>query len=203
MQRSSTQRKTGVFGGTFDPVHAGHVAVARAAFRALGLDELLWVPALPWQKTACAKASDRLAMLERVLAKLPGHAIETVEIDGAGPSYTCDTLASLQRRRPHDRLYLVVGSDQFANFLTWKNPSAILAMAEVAVCPRKGGPAAGPGVLEAFAKAAKAPIVLEGDYPEVSSSEIRLAVAENRLGDLAGLLDPDVLAYIDEHNLYH
>ena len=133
-------RRIGVLGGTFDPVHIGHLAAASEVRHALGLDEvLLVVAASPWQKTGTrtiTPAADRLAVLQSAVEGIDGLEASSVEIDRGGPTYTADTLAELSAGG--DELFLIVGAD-VANLLdTWVRPEEVKAEATLVVVGRPG-----------------------------------------------------------------
>ena len=189
-----------MLGGTFDPVHRGHLALARAARDELALDELLFVPAgQPWRKAGriMAPANHRLAMLRLALAGEPAFRVETLELDRPGPSYTVDTLEALRAARPGDELFFIAGEDALADLPNWVRPQRILELATLAVARREGVPqAAGerlPGLSERVVRL-KMPLV------DVSATEIRERV---RRGEPIGeMVPPAVAAYIREHGLY-
>src|SRR5437868_10273495 len=120
--------RLGVFGGTFDPVHNGHLAAAVNARRALALDRVLVVPARePWQKHGreLAPADARLAMLEAAMAGIDGVEVSRLELDRPGPTYTADTLEELHAHQPADDLFLIVGADAASDLATWDRPDVI------------------------------------------------------------------------------
>jgi nicotinate-nucleotide adenylyltransferase len=135
------RERIGVFGGTFDPVHDGHVAAARAARSQLGLDVVLMVVApRPWQKVASRSITDaetRFAALERRIAGIAGLQASRLEIDGPeGPTYTVDTLRRLQAQRPDAQLFLIAGTD--VRLDTWKDPVEIARLADLVIVNRAG-----------------------------------------------------------------
>jgi nicotinate-nucleotide adenylyltransferase len=139
--------RLGVFGGTFDPIHVGHLVTAVNVRHALALDELLLVVARdPWQKTGSvlASAADRLAMVEAAVADVPGIVASDLELGRPGPTYSADTLIELRRRRPEAELFLVVGSDAAAGLETWARVEEIAALATLVVVGRPGADDEGP-----------------------------------------------------------
>src|SRR5438105_2839343 len=131
--------RLGVFGGTFDPVHNGHLVAALGARHALALERVLMVPARdPWQKKdrLLASAEDRCAMLEAAVAGIEGLEVSRIELDRRGPTYTADTLEALSRGDPAPALFLIVGADTAADLETWDRPEAIRALATVVVVSR-------------------------------------------------------------------
>ncbi len=134
--------RLGVLGGSFDPVHAGHLAVARAALRGLRLDLLLIVPSKrsPLKSRRPAPARHRLAMLRLAFRGMPKVRISTLELRRPAPSYTVDTLRALKRRWPGAELFLILGADAFAEFRRWRRPGEIRRLATLAAFPRPGVP---------------------------------------------------------------
>jgi len=130
-----------VYGGTFDPVHNGHLEIARAARAQAGLDKVLFVVAgqPPHRgRGARASAEDRYAMVAEAVADEPGMEPCRLELDRPGPSYTVDTLAALQEQYPGAALFLILGLDAAADFPKWRNTAGILSRARLLVVPRPG-----------------------------------------------------------------
>lgn len=133
-------RKIGIFGGSFDPVHHGHLRTAREITEALGLDLLLFIPSgrPPHRDAPVASAAQRLAMLRAALADEPYFQVDEQEIKRAAPSYTVDTLTALRAGHPADALVLLVGSDAFLGLPTWHRWRELFGLAHVAVVHRPG-----------------------------------------------------------------
>jgi nicotinate-nucleotide adenylyltransferase len=186
----------GLLGGTFDPPHVGHLAVAANVRWALGLDEVLLVVAnQPWQKAhlPVSPAVDRLAMVEAAVAGVDGVSASALEIERGGTSYTVDTLAELARRCPGVPLHVVLGSDAAAGLDTWERAEEVRAQASIVVVTRPG--------------AERAPLpsgwtARHVDVPrlDVSSTDLRARVADGR--PLDGLVPAPVVALIRERGLY-
>jgi nicotinate-nucleotide adenylyltransferase len=141
--------RVGIFGGTFDPPHIGHLIVAQDAALALGLDRILFVPAAQpphKQERVVSPAGVRAEMLAHAIAGEPRFALERLELERAGASYTIDTLRELRERDPATELTLLVGAGQYREFDTWREPEEIRRLARLAVLARDGRP--GPGALE-------------------------------------------------------
>lgn len=140
--------RIGVLGGTFDPVHVGHLAAAVNVRYSLALDRVMLVVAnVPWQKVdhrRVSPAEDRLAMVEAAVADIPGLYASRMEIDRGGPSYTADTLEELARLHPGAALYLVVGSDVVDQLPTWERVDEVRERAVLAVVSRPGSRPAPP-----------------------------------------------------------
>lgn len=186
----------GVFGGTFDPFHVGHLLAAVDARRALELERVLLVVAAdPWQKSGevMASAADRLAMAEAGIAGVDGLEVDRSEIDRGGPSYTADTLAELAGRYPGRPLVLIVGSDVAAQLATWKRADEIRSLANLAVLVRPGAETSVPPPGWRYRS-------VPTSSPDVSSREIRARLAAGRpVGDL---LPAGVIGYVRANGLY-
>jgi len=200
--------RVGILGGTFDPIHVAHVAVAHAARRELGLDEVLVIPARqPPHKlgVAMAPAPDRLAMVELAVAGEEGLRASRIEIDREGPSWTIDTVTSLlDAAQAADReldLTMILSADAFVGLPTWHDPDRLLRLVRVAVAPRPGTGAPSAEALPAQLRAAGPGItILSGPNLDVSATEIRRRVAAGESID--GLVAPAVARYIEAHHLY-
>jgi len=192
--------RVGVLGGTFDPVHRGHLALACAARDELALDEVLFVAAgQPWRKAGriVAPAEDRLAMLRLALEGEPAFRVETLELDRPGPSYTADTLEALRAARPDDELFCILGEDALADLPNWVRPERILELSTLVVARREGVPrAAGerlPGLNERVVR-------LQMPLVPVSATAIRERVSRGE--PIGEMVPPAVAAYIRERGLY-
>lgn len=173
----------GLFGGSFDPVHCGHLIVARAAMEQLGLDEVRFMPAgaQPLKQGHGAPPADRLAMVREAVATEPGFAVEPIEVQRAGPSYTVETLATLTARLPGVPLVLLIGADAALDFRRWREPDEVRRLARVVVLTRDGAAAQVPEDLEVV----RVPAV------EISATMIRARV---RAGLSIRWLVPDAVA---------
>lgn len=192
-------RRIGVYGGTFDPVHAVHLAVAHAALQQAALDEVLFVvSAAPPHKHHAVheSAQDRLAMVEAAIQAENDSRLRVsrIEIDRPGPSYTVDTLKALREQEPGAEFFLIVGADALLDLPGWRNPGEILACAHLVAVPR-------PGFDPAATESLKGRYQLL-DFPEqqVSSTEIRARVASG--APLTGLVPPAVIDIIHQRGLY-
>jgi nicotinate-nucleotide adenylyltransferase len=199
---------TGVFGGTFDPVHVAHLALAEAARDVLGLERVLFVPAgEPPHKVGLSitPAEDRFAMVQAAIAGNDGFAASRVELDRDGPSYTVDTLRSLraeQRAAGDTRdLALILSAEAFLALPTWHDPRGVLERAALVVAPREGYPDAAPDFLERhFAGVPVRAVFLDGPRLRLSASELRTRAAAG--WSLRYLVPDAVAAYIGDHALY-
>jgi len=185
--------RLGLLGGSFDPVHLGHLALAEAARDRLRLDRVLLVVAAgqPLKPAGpAAPAEDRYAMVRLAVRGHPRLEASDLELRRPAPSYTVDTLREIRRGlAPGDEIVLLLGSDALADLPRWREAAALRTLARVAACARPGGPAP-----------AGADLVLEADTPDASSTEVRRRVAAGQ--SVAGLVPGDVAAYIAERGLY-
>jgi nicotinate-nucleotide adenylyltransferase len=197
--------KVGVLGGTFDPVHRGHIAVAEEAGAVLGLAETVLVPAgQPRFKPADAvtPSEHRLEMLRLAVADRPGLKVSTLEIGRPGPSYTVDTIAEMRRLYGgDDDIYFIMGWGSLAEFPDWREPARIIEMCRIVAVPRPGWPRPD---IEELGKAVPGisprVILLDGPNMDISASAIRGLVAR---GEPFRHLVPGAVAdYIIEHKLY-
>lgn len=193
-------KKIGLLGGSFDPVHLGHTRLAETAREALALDELQLLPAAnPWQRPElAASAGHRLAMLEIAIAKKSGLAVNPVEIERGGKTYTIDTLEQL----PGDaRYYWITGADQLANFCSWHRWEEIAARVRLVVAQRPGASAQAPAPLQKVLARENAPLIsLPFEATAISATDIRHRLARGLPVD--GMLDDAVAQYIRRHGLY-
>lgn len=204
-RRPLTRVRLGVFGGTFDPPHVGHLLAASDAFEVLGLDRLLFVPAAvqPFKGPAVEAApAQRLRMLELTVGDDPRFAVDPIEIGRTGLSFTVDTLAALAARHPDARLLLLIGADLSRQIATWREPHRIAELAEIVVLTRGGEAAAGP---EAGTAAEPAPpalpmVRIATRRVDVSSSEIRARVRAGK--SIRGFVTEGVAEYIRAAGLY-
>lgn len=199
-------KKTGILGGTFDPIHLGHLITAENAWEAAGLDEVLLVP------TGCSyfkadqkvtPAGQRYEMTALAAADNPHLRVSDIEVRRPGNSYTAETLSELKRQNPEDRLYYIVGADTLVMMSMWKNPQLIFDSCTLLVETRQDEVGSA-GLLEEAEKLREnygaEIMMLPSRSIEISSTEIRKRV---RMGQSIHYLVPDpVEAYIQEHGLY-
>lgn len=198
----------GIYGGTFDPPHAGHIAAAQAAMETLHLDKLLLIPdAQPPHKQlpqGSATPQQRYDMTVLATASLGKRAeVSDMELRRAGVSYTADTLAALRAQYPEDTLYLLMGSDMFLSLHTWRRPEDIVALAHIAPFSRETeDESAAFDAQKAYLEqhfAARVTVIPNPQVVEVSSTEIRARLARGQGGEL---LPPPVWGYIQRERLY-
>jgi nicotinate-nucleotide adenylyltransferase len=208
--------RVGLLGGTFDPIHVGHLAAARAAHDALNLDEVRFVPsARPPHRQDRPRASeqDRVEMVRRAICDVARWRVSTLELERHGPSYTWDTLTSLRAEGlSPSQIFFITGADAFADIATWYRYPDVLDAANFVVITRPGMtldamrqrvPALVDRMISAgdVANAAATRIIpIESSTPDVSSTDIRRRAARGE--SLANLVPSAVAAYITEHRLY-
>jgi nicotinate-nucleotide adenylyltransferase len=186
--------KTGLFGGTFDPPHLAHVALARIALEQLGLDRVLWVPAgRPWQKQGESPAEHRRAMVALLIAGESRFALDASEIERDGPSYTIDTV----REHAGEALFIIIGQDQLARLDTWHEWQDLCRSVTLAVAAR-----ADQVVQPNDSVRQIQPRIARLDLPPMnhSSTFIRAMVARGE--DPSPLVGTAVAGYIAQHRLY-
>jgi nicotinate-nucleotide adenylyltransferase len=183
--------RVGVFGGTFDPVHVGHLAIAQAALESLPLDRVVFVIARRSplkERGPVADETDRLQMLELAVADEPRFAVSRAELDREGPSYTVDTL---ERLSGPDDLFLILGSDAIADFPRWKEPERITTLATLVVAERPAAPE----------RMGDAPIVrFDAPRLDISSRELRARAARGL--SLRYLVPDPAWRHIEARGLY-
>jgi nicotinate-nucleotide adenylyltransferase len=194
--------RLGILGGTFDPIHAGHLAAARAAMECEHLDRVVFVPTgvPPHRGGAVASAEQRLEMCSLAIGDDTRFVVSDLEVKRAGPSYTVDTLRELERLHPDDRLFLILGWDAAQLFNTWHEPAEIRTLASVIVVTRPGsGPWTGMG-LEVAGLGNGSTTVCERPTPAISGSALRRKLGEGK--PVADMLPEAVEHYIAKHGLY-
>ena len=207
----------GVLGGTFDPIHLGHLAIADEVRETLGLERILFVPAgIPPHKPdrMISSAADRVGMVRLAIADNPAFELSRLEVDRPGPSFAVETLAELTRaaraRRKDADLTFILSDEALAGFPEWRDPARILELARLAVVPRAftGATATGRRVWRIddawvglhLPDGAQRVVFVEAPRIAISASDIRRRVASGR--SIRYLVPPAVLAYIADHRLY-
>ncbi len=208
------RRRVGILGGTFDPIHVGHLVLARSAREALGLDEVRLMPTgSSWQKSSvAASATQRLEMLRLAIAGREGLLADEREVRRAGPSYTIDTLAELRGEfGSQAAIVLILGSDQLRNLATWNRYEQLLRFAHIACTQRERVPLSDlPDAVEALVRehgAQRLPDAPSGSIVfftmppmPVSATALRAQLARGERP--SELVPAAVLEYIDQHELY-
>lgn len=196
--------RLGVFGGTFDPIHHGHLVAAEEVRAQLALDKVLFVPAgLPPHKldNDISPAQHRVAMIQLAIASNPGFGLSRVDVEREGPCFTVDTLALLQREWGEEaELYFIMGMDSLSEILTWKDPQRLIRLARIVVVGRPGFLADMEALEQALPGAAQHIQIVDAPRFEVSSSDIRRRVREGL--PIRYQVPTAVEAYIREYGLY-
>lgn len=195
MAKKNIRTRFGIFGGTFDPPHHGHLIIAQTAVEELELDKVLFVPAAsPPHKTGqlMASASHRLAMLKLAIKGNKNFTASTLELQRGGVSYTVDSLQKLTEKHPGSDFFLILGEDNYAEFHSWKSPEEIVRLASLVVYRRLGYE--NPGGSEYPVMELRGPIL------ELSSTDIRNRVFRGK--SIRYLVPREVASYIKTNRLY-
>ena len=190
-------KRVGLFGGSFDPVHNAHVALATLALEQLALDEVRWIPVgHPWQKTRkLSAAADREAMVRLAIAGEPRFVVDRSELRRRGVSYTLDTVRELAAAEPDNQWVLILGQDQYAALHTWRDWRALVARVTLAIANRPDVEAApNPQIATVPHHMVSLPMM------DISSTEVRRRVAAGE--SIANLVPPAVASYIERRQLY-
>ena len=198
---NETARRIGILGGTFDPIHAGHLLIARHALRSLRLERILFIPAgQPWLKAdrRVSPARHRLAMTRLAIEGIPEFEASAMEIERPGPTYTADTLAALRERFGGGAaLWLILGMDAARDMWRWHEPERVFALCKIAAVPRGGADAGGDD--EDAPRGVR--VLRDAPRSAISSTEIRAQVAAG-LPIESGVVPKPAAEYIREHGLY-
>ena len=197
--------KVGVFGGTFDPIHVGHLIVAEEARGRLGLDEVLFVPAgQPWFKASdsVTEARHRMAMVELAIASNPCFRASDIEIGRAGPTYTVETLIKLREQLGRDsEIYLILGLDSLQEIDRWRSPERVFELATVVGMSRPGCADLDAKRLDSiFPGASDRVMMLDGPLIDISATDLRRRVSEGL--SIKYRVPESVEAYVYEQGLY-
>ena len=198
--RACAPARIGLLGGSFDPPHLAHLALARTALQALHLDELWWLPAgQPWQKVgrALADGTHRAAMVRLLVQDEPRFRLDARELDRPGPTFTVDTVRECRAERPDAAFFLILGQDQYGRLDTWREWPALLGEVTLAVAARSGQPPLPPPALAAH------PHRLEVlPLPDMPESSTALREALTRGDEVSPMVGQAVAGYIARHHLY-
>ena len=191
-------KRVGLFGGSFDPVHNAHVALAHEAMAQLRLEQVRWIPTgqSSQKSPAHADAADREAMVRLAIAGEPGFVLDRSELRRRGISYTLDTVRELDAAHPGTQWFLLIGQDQYAGLHTWRDWRELLGRVTLAIANRPGAELV---VNEQIAQAAHEVVTLP--MMDVSSTELRRRAAAGE--PFAGLVPQPVASYIDRRGLYN
>ncbi|HEX2178984.1 MAG TPA: nicotinate-nucleotide adenylyltransferase [Actinomycetota bacterium] len=198
MTGGDAPRRIGIMGGTFDPIHNGHLVCAEEARIQFSLDEVVFVPSgNPWQKRGVSAAEDRYLMTVLATSSNDSFSVSRIEIDLGGPTYTIDTLRAFREFYGEKvELFFITGTDAVAEILSWKDPEAVLEEAHFIAANRPGYSLGSPAG-ELFSNRVS---VMEIPALAISSTDIRRRVTEGR--PIRYLLPREVREFIDERKLY-
>ncbi|WP_051830560.1 nicotinate-nucleotide adenylyltransferase [Streptomyces violens] len=196
-QTGPVKRRLGVMGGTFDPIHHGHLVAASEVASQFHLDEVIFVPTgQPWQKShkAVSPAEDRYLMTVIATASNPQFSVSRIDIDRGGKTYTIDTLRDLRAEHTDADLFFITGADALGQILTWRDAEELFSLAHFIGVTRPGHVLADPGLPEGGVSLVEVPALA------ISSTDCRSRVAQ---GEPVWYLVPDgVVRYIDKRRLY-
>ena len=205
VESAKGEKRIGVFGGSFDPPHKAHVALALAAIDQLQLEALYIVPTgQAWHKARVLSAAEhRLAMTRLAFGGLDGVVVDDRELRRDGPSFTIDTLEALQADHPGAQIYLIIGADQFAALQSWHRWQDILEIAIICIANRAHPERADPD-FDSTSRARHAVLTLQLPLMAVSATEIRRKISTGEAGpqEIAHLVSKPVARYIERHGLY-
>ena len=195
MTAAHSKRRIGVMGGTFDPIHNGHLVAASEVASAFKLDEVIFVPTgQPWQKQTVSDSEHRYLMTVIATASNPRFTVSRVDIDRNSPTYTVDTLRDLRAAHPDDDLFFITGADAITQILGWKDADQLWGLAKFVAVTRPGHelrlPEAPAGAIE----------VLEIPALAISSTDVRERALEGK--PLWYLVPDGIVQYIAKHDLY-
>jgi len=201
----SIRHKTGVFGGTFDPVHIGHLFIARAAYEALGLEKVIFIPTgktIHKRNRIGASDEERVEMLELALASEPDYDIDPIEIEAEEYSFSYRTMQRLAEMHPENEYYFLIGEDSLRDLSSWRCPEELVKHCHIAVAGRMGY--SDIPVEELMEKQRQTIggdyVFVECPYIDISSSEIRKRVSEGKT--IRYYTPDDVIEYIRNKKLY-
>lgn len=195
--------KIGVLGGTFDPVHTGHLLLAEWALEQLALQEVLWVPSGdPWRKSTrtVTPAEHRAAMVRLAIEGNEAFQFSSLEVDRSGASYSVDTLAELRRKDPPRELFFLLGVDALQDLPNWREPTRLIELATLAVAPRGADRPSTEELERLLIGLGRRIVWVEMPRIEISGTELRQRASEGR--SLHYLVPEAVEAYIRQHQLY-
>ncbi len=202
---STTPQRIGILGGTFDPVHLGHLAIAEEARDLLDLDRVILIPAgRPWLKSGqtVTPAGHRLAMVKLAVEDRSGLEVSSIEVDRPGPTYTVDTLAELREELGNKaELYFILGMDSVRELRRWREPERLFDLCTIVAVSRPDSHDVSPAELEQEFPAARDRIrTIRGPMLDISATDIRHRIIESR--PISDCVPPPVERYIHGHGLY-
>ena len=205
MNSDTSVLRIGILGGTFDPIHLGHLAIAEAARDRLDLDRVILIPAgRPWLKSdqKVTAPAHRLAMAQLAVQSRPVLEVSPVEVDRPGPTYTVDTLAQLRAELGSGvELHLILGMDSVRELRRWRYPERLFDLCTIVAVSRPDSPDVSSSEIEdSFPTARGRARTIRGPMLDISATDIRTRVAEGR--SISDCVPPPVERYIHEHRLY-
>ncbi|GAA5527242.1 nicotinate-nucleotide adenylyltransferase [Herpetosiphon gulosus] len=195
-------QRVGILGGTFDPIHYAHLAIAEEARVVLGLSQVMFIPTAqqPLKQQHFSSAYQRLAMTKLAIADNPAFTVSTIEVERSGVSYTIDTIQALHEDQPDIEWWLIVGSDSLATLPRWHSAADLVQLAHFAILERPGFDLDWSALLEQFPALAKRSVRIQGPRMDLSATELRSRL---QAGLPVRYLVPDAVAsYIAEQQLY-
>lgn len=196
--------RIGIFGGTFDPVHQGHMVIAEQVADELGLEHVIFVPGgIPPHKEASsvrATAEDRLRMVEAAVAGNPRFSVDRVEVDAGRAMHTVETVPILKERSPEDDWYFITGADEVSNLLTWKDPDRLLEEVVMVAATRPGYDLSALGHLESGLQNFDRIFAVECSRLDISATAIRRRMLQGK--SIRYLVPEGVYEVIHERGLY-
>lgn len=195
MAAAGRRARIGVMGGTFDPIHHGHLVAASEVAQSFDLDEVIFVPTgQPWQKSDVSAAEHRYLMTVIATASNPRFAVSRVDIDRGGPTYTIDTLRDIQKANPDADLFFITGADAITQILGWKNATELFSLAHFVAVSRPGHELTVSGLPRENVSLLEVPAL------SISSTDCRTRV--NRGYPVWYLVPDGVVQYISKYHLY-
>lgn len=194
--------KVGIMGGTFNPIHNGHIALAQSAYETLALDKVLFMPSgKSYMKNRVLDARQRIAMIDRAISPYPYFELSTIEVERAGNTYTSETLRLLNQRNPHIHYYFIMGADSLFHIETWKDPETIFSLSTL-VCAVRDEYDHDDLEKKRIELGQKGADIVLLNMPEIniSSSDIRNRVSQKL--PISSLVPGDVAKYILQEHLY-
>jgi nicotinate-nucleotide adenylyltransferase len=193
---NQAEKRIGLFGGTFDPIHMGHLIVAEWITDSLELDKTIFIPnnIHPFRKRSDITGSQhRLKMVEKAIQEFPRFDVSDLELRNEGVSYTIDTLHYFISEYPESNIYYIMGADNLKDFTSWKQPHEILKLVNLVVYNR-------PGIEINESLEHERMILIDSPFIDISSTHVRHRIREHRA--FRSLVPPEVYRYITEHKLY-
>ena len=199
------KKKTGIMGGTFNPVHNGHLLLAETAREFFGLDKVIFMPSgNPYMKknAIIPDGNLRVQMLEHAVKENPYFRLSRMEVEREGPTYTCDTLVKLRELNPEEEYYFIMGADSLLTLESWKNPEIIFQNCVIAAAVRgKGTEDKIKKIADYLTESYQSDIrIMPSRYIDISSSEIRKRIKDGR--SVRYMIPDSVIAYIEKEGLY-